>query len=376
MGYVRSASRLLAVLLVSLIPAAGIALAQAPSKPKLKTENVILITTDGLRLSEIFQGVDEPMISKIYGNISDTNAIRKWLWRDTPEARREALFPFLWGTVAKQGQIWGNREKGSTVRVSNGHNFSYPGYNEFLTGIPDPAIDSNDKKLNLNTNVFEWLNTLPTTRGKVAATVNWDVLPWILNGPRSRLPIWSGFDVPPGTVRMEVPTALTEMVDSGRTIWNGVLLDTFVGFAARHAVKELKPKALYVSFGETDDWAHDGAYDRYLRSAHEFDRFLSGLWQLCQSLPQYRDKTTFLISVDHGRGPAPIAWKNHGREIADSAYIWFAVMGPDTAPLGERSNTPLVLQAQVAATVAGFLGQDFSSASPRSAKPIPTVIGK
>lgn len=376
MGYVRSSSRLLAVLLVSLLPTGGSAFAQTSSKPRLKTENVILITTDGLRWNEIFQGVDEPMISKVYGNISDTNAIRKWLWRDTPEARREALFPFLWGTVAKQGQIWGNREKGSNVRVSNGHNFSYPGYNEFLTGIPDPAIDSNDKKLNVNTNVFEWLNTLPTTRGRVAATVNWDVLPWILNGPRSRIPIWSGFDVPPGTVRMEVPTALTEMVDHGRTIWNGVLLDTFVGYAARHAVKELKPRALYVSFGETDDWAHDGAYDRYLRAAHEFDRFLSGLWQLCQSLPQYRDKTTFLISVDHGRGPAPIAWKNHGREIADSAYMWFAVMGPDTAPLGERSNTPLVLQAQVAATVAGFLGQDFPAASPRSAKPFPTVIGK
>ena len=376
MGYVRSSSLLLAVLLVSLLPTGGSAFAQTSSKPRLKTENVILITTDGLRWNEIFQGVDEPMISKVYGNISDTNAIRKWLWRDTPEARREALFPFLWGTVAKQGQIWGNREKGSNVRVSNGHNFSYPGYNEFLTGIPDPAIDSNDKKLNVNTNVFEWLNTLPTTRGRVAATVNWDVLPWILNGPRSRIPIWSGFDVPPGTVRMEVPTALTEMVDHGRTIWNGVLLDTFVGYAARHAVKELKPRALYVSFGETDDWAHDGAYDRYLRAAHEFDRFLSGLWQLCQSLPQYRDKTTFLISVDHGRGPAPIAWKNHGREIADSAYMWFAVMGPDTAPLGERSNTPLVLQAQVAATVAGFLGQDFPAASPRSAKPFPTVIGK
>jgi len=376
MSYVRSVSCLLAVFLASLIPTGGTAFAQAPSKPVLKTENIILITTDGLRWNEIFQGVDEPMISKVYGNISDTNAIRKWLWRDTPEARREALFPFLWGTVAKQGQIWGNREKGSNVRVSNGHNFSYPGYNEFLTGISDPAIDSNDKKLNVNTNVFEWLNTLPATRGRVAATVNWDVLPWILNAPRSRFPVWSGFDVPPGTVRMEVPTALTEMVDHGRTIWTGVLLDTFVGYAARHAVKELKPRALYVSFGETDDWAHDGAYDRYLRGAHEFDRFLSGLWQLCQSLPQYRDKTTFLITVDHGRGPAPIAWKNHGREIADSAYIWFAVVGPDTAPLGERSNTPMVLQAQVAATVAGFLGQDFPAASPRSAKPIPTVIGR
>jgi phosphopentomutase len=138
----------------------------------------------------------------------------------------------------------------------------------------------------------------------------------------------------------------------------------------------MKPRALYVSYGETDDWAHEGSYERYLRAAVEFDRSLAGLWNLCQSIPQYRDKTTFVITVDHGRGPAPIAWKNHGREIADSAYMWFAVMGPDTPALGERTNTPLVLQAQIASTVAAFVGQDFQKVSPRSAPPINAVLGR
>src|SRR5213079_1152376 len=109
------------------------------------------------------------------------------------------LMPFLWSEVAKKGQLWCNRQKKSDVRVSNGHNFSYPGYNEFLTGIADPKIDSNDKKLNLNTNVFEFLNTQPGFRNHVAAVINWDVLPWILNGPRAKFPIWSAFDSPEGT---------------------------------------------------------------------------------------------------------------------------------------------------------------------------------
>ena len=362
--------------LLASVGLAAISHAEPAKAPRLKTENVVLITTDGLRWNEIFQGADEPMISKVYGNISNTNAIRKRFWRETPEARREALFPFIWGTLAKQGQVWGNRDKGSSVRVANGHHFSYPGYNEFLTGIPDPAINSNDKNLNSNTNVFEWLNTQPRFRGRVAAAVNWDVLPWILNGPRSRIPIWSGFDVPPGTVRMKVPAALTEMVEHGRTVWDGVLLDTFVTYAGRHVIQEMKPRALYVSYGETDDWAHEGAYERYLRAAVEFDRSVAGLWDLCQSIPQYRNKTTFVITVDHGRGPAPIAWKSHGREIADSAYMWFAVMGPDTPALGERTNTPLVLQAQIASTVAAFVGQDFQKVSPRSAPPIDAVLGR
>jgi len=348
------------------------ALAQAP----LKTRNVFLITTDGLRPDEVFNGAEADLINRQYGNVSDTNALRAQFHRDTPEERRKALLPFLWNTVGQHGQIWGNRAKNSSVRLGNSRHFSYPGYNELLTGFPDPAIDSNDKNLNANTNVFEWLHRRPGFENRVAATVNWDVIPWILNAPRAGFPVWSAFDVPPGTRRMKVPDALTEMADYSHTIWSSVLLDTFTGYAARHAVRELKPRALYVSLGETDDWAHDGAYARYLWSAHQFDRFLSSLWQLCQSMPEYRDSTTFLISTDHGRGPAPIAWKSHGREIADSAWLWFAVIGPDTAPLGERSDTPLVLQAQIAASVAAFLGEDFNAANPKAAPPLPQIIGR
>ena len=299
---------------------------------ELKTQNIFLITADGLRWQEVFRGAEEMPLTKEFGNFGNSNAIRKDFWRETPEARREVLFPFLWGTVAKEGQLWGNRDMGSSVRVSNGHNFSYPGYNEFLTGYADPKINSNDKILNANTNVFEWLNTKPEFRGRVAASVNWDVLPWIS-------------------------------------------LDTFVGYAAKHAVRTLKPRAMYVSFGETDDWAHEGNYERYLRSAREFDRFIGELWALAQSLPEYRGTTTFVISVDHGRGPAPVAWRNHGKEIVDSAYMWFAVLGPDTTALGERSHTPLIKQAQIAATVGAFVGQDFHGAFPQSAPPIAEVVG-
>lgn len=341
---------------------------------ELKTRNVFLISTDGLRQEEVFNGVEEILLSKEYGNVGDTNKLRAEFWRADAAERRAILLPFLWGTVAKQGQIWGNRTKGSEVRVTNGRNFSYPGYNEFLTGSPDPKVDSNDKILNANTNVLEWLNTRPEFRGRVAASINWDVLPWILNAPRAGFPIWSGFEVPAGTVPLPVPEALTELVEHGRTVWSSVLLDTFVGYAAKHAVRNLKPRILYVSYGETDDWAHEGSYERYVRAAQGFDRFLSDLWALVQSMPEYRDQTTFVITVDHGRGPAPVAWKGHGREIVDSAYMWLAVIGPDTPALGERSNVPLIRQAQVAATVAALAGEDYVAAFPQAAPPVDGVV--
>ena len=41
-----------------------------------------------------------------------------------------------------------------------------------------------------------------------------------------------------------------------------------------------------------------------------------------------------------------------------------AVIGPDTAPLGERAHIAPVTQAQIAATVAAFVGKDYRHASP------------
>lgn len=358
-------------LLLLLLLSTGIGAGAAP-----KTRNVFLITTDGLRWEEVFRGAEEVLISKEFGNVSDTNALRARFWRPTAEERRLALFPFLWGTLAKHGQLFGNRDRRSDVRVSNTHHFSYPGYSELLTGVADPTIDSNDKILNSNTNVFEWLHLQDEFRGRVAATVNWDVLPWILNAPRAGFLVWSGFEVPAGTRRIEVNPLLSELVDHGRTIWSGVLLDTFVRAAAKHTVTTLRPRALYVSVGETDDWAHEGRYERYLKAAHEFDKLLAALWQLAQSLPRYRDSTTFVITTDHGRGPSPIAWQNHGRQITESAYLWLAVLGPDTPALGERDNVPLVTQAQTAATVAGVLGKDFRAFSPKAAPPVTDVLPK
>src|SRR5208282_3455754 len=107
-----------------------------------KTENVVLIVSDGLRWQEVFSGADELLITDKsgYNWVSEAD-LRKRYWRADAAARRELLFPFLWGTVAKQGQIFGNRRKGSDAHVTNGKAFSYPGYNEMTTGFPNDAID-------------------------------------------------------------------------------------------------------------------------------------------------------------------------------------------------------------------------------------------
>jgi len=137
-----------------------------------------------------------------------------------------------------------------------------------------------------------------------------------------------------------------------------------------------EPRVLFVGFGETDNWAHAGRYDLVLHSAHEFDRKVEELWNDLQARPAYRDKTTFIITTDHGRGSGPVDWKEHGVEQPGSENIWIAVLGPDTAPLGERADIASVTQSQIAATVAAFMGKDYVRAVSAAAVPIKEVLPK
>jgi hypothetical protein len=121
----------------ALFLAAG-ALLAAPAAPR-QTANVVLVTTDGLRWQEVFAGAEQRLISKDNGvPESEAADVRRAFWRDTPEARRQALMPFLWTVVAREGQLYGNRARGSAARVTNGLT-PYPGDNELLTGPPTRA---------------------------------------------------------------------------------------------------------------------------------------------------------------------------------------------------------------------------------------------
>ena len=141
-------------------------------------------------------------------------------------------------------------------------------------------------------------------------------------------------------------------------------------------VKSGHPRVLFVGYGETDNWAHQGRYDLVLDSAHRTDYFIHQLWDTMQAMPQYRGTTTFIITTDHGRGSGLTEWKEHGVEEKGSENVWIAVIGPDTAPQGERANVAPVTQAQIAATAAAFVAATTGTMSPRRHQPSRTCWGR
>ncbi len=341
----------------------------------LKTKNVFLISTDGLRWQEVFSGAEEALLNKANGGVVNPSATRAKFWRNTPEERRRTLMPFFWSEIASRGQLFGNQTKGSIAQLANDKKFSYPGYSEFLTGVADPCLNSNDKIPNPNTNVFEWLNLQPRFAGRVAAAVNWDVVPWILNVERSHLAVWSGFSLPSGAPVLFTPsTELRQWINDTPALWDNMLFDALTFRVAWDYIQTKQPSAFYLSFSEVDEWAHEGRYDLMLAAAHYQDDFIRRLWEMVQSIPAYRNQTTFIITTDHGRGDAPQAWRSHGASVQGAENIWIGVLGPDTPPLGERTNCAKVTLSQVAATVAAFLGEDFPAAMPQAAPPLPDVL--
>lgn len=346
-------------------------------KPVGKTRNVVLIVADGLRWQEIFTGADPTLLNSKDGGVWDKpDDLRKEFWREDPSERRAALFPFLWGTVAKQGQIFGNQTKDSIGRVTNGMAFSYPGYNEMSTGVPDAKINSNEFGPNPNMTVFEWLNKKPEFHGQVAVFATWSTFKDIFNQQRSQLAMQVGWDEPYHDTVTPREELLNQLYRETIKLDSEDVYDSFLQPPLLDFVKARHPRVLFVGYGETDNWAHAGRYDLVLHSAHEFDRYVQQLWETMQALPEYKDQTTFVITTDHGRGSGPVEWKDHGAKQKGSENIWIAVLGPDTESLGERTRTNPLTQAQIAATLAALLGENYRGDVPAAAPPIEDVLAK
>ena len=368
-----------AQLLFALAALAPSARAQVSSDHK--TQHVIFVMTDGFRWQELFDGAEESLMNKQNGKVKNEAELKKSYWRATPEERREALMPFVWQVIAKQGQIFGNRDKGSDAYVTNHMFFSYPGYNETLCGFPDDErIHSNDNIPNPNVTVLEWLKNRPgfserkSEDGDIAAFGAWDVIANVFNPQRSHLTANAGYvplTLTPSTPELDLINHLK--LETPR-VWDDEPFDALPFYTAAEYMKLKHPKILYISLGETDDWAHAGQYTEYLDSAHRVDAYLRAIWELAQSIPEYRGNTTLIFSPDHGRGKAPKKWRDHGQKIPDSKYIWMMFLGPDTQPLGERAKIAPVTQSQIAATLAAFFGQDYAADVAKAGKPIADVL--
>jgi hypothetical protein len=287
----------------------------------------------------------------------------------TDAQRAHRLLPFMWSQMIPQGQFMGDKRLGHEVKVTNPYWFSYPGYNEILTGSADRQIATNDFGQNPNLTVWEWLSKQKGLQGEVAVYGTWDEFHNIFRDAQSGLTVIAGQNI--GSTqgfdhrRMEQADISTSVVDVEFCASDAQLMTRL-----REDLKKERPKLLFVGLGDTDTWAHMGRYDEVIESLHRDDGYIKELWEAYQSDPKRRDKTTFIVTTDHGRGASSVNWTEHWNRIEGSDDIWMMWRGPSIDPMGNRFDAVSVTQSQIAATIAALLGKSWQEANPHASAAI------
>jgi hypothetical protein len=346
---------------------------------KGNSQKVFLITLDGVRWQEVFTGADSLLINDSTYSKNKGYLNTKY-WDPDFNERRKKLTPFLWSEIARNGQLYGNRKFDNNVNLTNKHWFSFPGYSEILCGFADDErVNSNAKVDNPNKTILEVANDLPEFKGKVGAFGSWDAFTSIINEKRSGLNVNAGYNDAVGPGLTEKEKYLNELQRQAIQPWVVVRQDVFTYNFAFEFIKRKQPKLMCISFGETDDFAHDGDYEHYLLSIENTDNMIGQLWSYCQSNEYYKDKTTFIITTDHGRGSDPIEeWKSHGQNlvrggitynIKGSDETWLAVIGPNVEAKGEMQTSVQLYASQIFSTIKELLQIDFDG--PENQEPMP-----
>lgn len=348
------------ILLLFLLLTAGSVFAQKIDK----SGNLLIVSIDGLRWHEVFQGAEQQLIINKKFNSQDSAQRMKKYWADDQQERRAKLMPFVWSVIAKNGQLYGNREAGSNVNVKNPYWFSYPGRNENLTGYPDIKVNSNSYPDNPNKNVLEFIEQQKGYKGEVVAFASWDAVARIINRNRNGLMVNNPYEDIKGNDLTEAEKLANEIQHYEPKIWGDEeRLDATTYALAKSYITAKHPKVVYLDLADTDDHAHDGKYDLYLDAINNIDAMIGRLWDYMQNDPFYKDNTTIVVMPDHGRGEGA-QWTSHGSGTPHSNDTWLMAIGPKIKPLGEVKNNGQIYQDQYAKTMARLLGFNFTSANP------------
>jgi hypothetical protein len=249
---------------------------------------------------------------------------------------------------------------------------------------------------------MELLQANPKFADKSRVFASWDVFPFILNTERSGIPVnvdaITDVDVDvdvertDGDVSADVDAMLNVLARDIPQRWETVRFDAFTHHKALASIRKEKPKLLYIAYGETDDFGHDGRYDEYILAAARTDRFIKEIWAAVNADPTYADNTAIFITTDHGRGTLPLeTWKHHASKksldgymqslkqykegIEGSEAVWMAAMGAGVPATGLlTTHTQCLTSDRIAATLIALLGEDAQRYNPDMGKLIKAFV--
>lgn len=94
-------------------------------------------------------------------------------------------------------------------------------------------------------------------------------------------------------------------------------------------MENFEPQLLWVYLSDVDHAGHSGDWTYYTNAIKTADSVVFEIWNKIQSMPFYQNKTTLLITNDHGRhDDLHGGFQGHGCSCQGCRHIMFLAMGP------------------------------------------------
>jgi Type I phosphodiesterase / nucleotide pyrophosphatase len=243
-----------------------------------KTKNIIIIVVDGPRYSET------------WGSSS------------------RALIPFR-NQLLQQGAMCNHF-------YNNGATYTNPGHSAIVTGNYE-NIDNTGQQLPLNPSIFQYFNKkmennntdntwLVTSKDKLTVLAN------CRNGE------WNNHYMP--------------NTDCGVNGLNSGYRHDSITFAhVQNVIGNKHPNLMLINFREPDFSGHLADSMAYINGIINTDFYINEIWKQIQADDFYANKTTLIVSNDHGRHLDGVSngYISHGDNCEGCKHIEFFAIGPD-----------------------------------------------
>ncbi|MFN8370362.1 MAG: alkaline phosphatase family protein [Bacteriovoracaceae bacterium] len=297
--------------------------------------NVILITFDGVRWQEVFNGTDPQLTNK-----------------------KEQLFKILWEKYAKNGLVLGDKNKGSMIRTGNPVNISLPEYQALMSGVITPCQGNGCSQIKEETFMEKIQKDLDLKFYDIGVVASWETI------KKSVASVEGSFLVNTGITPLideQFPDShkeINELQKADKPKWGSARKDKYTFLHAKNFIKNHKPRFFYISFDDSDEWGHLNEYEQYCESLKMYDRWIDELITMLKAMPGYGENTTLIFTTDHGRGDGK-EWTSHGPKIAGSENIWAFIYGPDTPKLGSIINQKAYTHLNFFLTIESFITGEY-----------------
>lgn len=273
-----------------------------PTQDKYQTKNVILLVVDGPRISETWEGVNRENIPNRVSLLS-------------------------------QGVFINNFKNNGTTSTN-------PGHNAMCSGVYENIRNNGTELPGYPSIMQQWLKYTGADKKKAWVIASKDKLE-VLNN--CKLSSWKNKFQP--------------SVDCGISgNGSGYRSDAVTVEKVKSVMGQYSPNIIVINLKDVDANGHANNWSGYIDAIKATDASIKEIWDHIQSLPAYKDKTTLIVSNDHGRHlDSNGGFAEHGDDCAGCRHIEFFAMGPDF-----KKNTTISTgnyeQIDITSTIAELLG--------------------